>query len=135
VLGIGIGGVFWILVGGWTTGLIPLFTSVNPPPKVAPLDFYQEHAYDILGAGGLIGAIGYFMTDRKAVTRAIWLGGALGLLGAMTAFTAKGDPLEVVASSGLGVLIGVMTGLWGEIPPTLRDLFRGEALSAQRPRQ
>jgi hypothetical protein len=134
VLGLGLGGVFWILVSGWTTGLIPLFVSVEPPPKVAPLDFYQEHAYDVLGAGGLIGAIGYFITDRKRLTRATWLAVAFGLLGAMTAFTAKGDSSEVVASSVDGVFIGVITGVWGVIPPTLRDLFRGKRVSAHRPR-
>jgi hypothetical protein len=48
------------------------------------------------------------------------------LLGAVTAFTAKGGLLEVVTGSGSGVAIGVVMGLLAEVPTALRDLFRGE---------
>jgi hypothetical protein len=73
-----------------------------------PVAFFRAHAYDPIAAAGLVAAVAYFATDKWQVTRTLWPGGTLAVVGCITAFSAGGSWLDTAICGVFGAWLALV---------------------------
>ncbi len=108
---------FGIFYGGGTWFMV-LFSEVAGSGRWS---YMMEHVYDSLGAAAIVGSLTYIATQTpKNRTAALYVGGAMAIVGLLTAISAS-VPLgtHYLLDGGLPALLGaVCVWVWDPAPRT-----------------